>query len=85
MDSISTLSKLIDPSGKAQFYISFIITPIASNASELISSLIFARKKKRTITSVSMSALLGAATMVALWTGAFSACFFAPACDIVLL
>jgi len=63
VDSISTLSALIDTSGQLQFYISFIITPLASNASELISALIFAKKKKRKITSVSFSALLGAATM----------------------
>jgi len=63
VSSITALSDLIDTSGQLQFYISFIITPIASNASELISALMFARKKKRKITSVSFSALLGAATM----------------------
>eukprot|EP00708_Paratrimastix_pyriformis_P002565 GAFH01001314.1.p1 GENE.GAFH01001314.1~~GAFH01001314.1.p1 ORF type:complete len:500 (+),score=179.78 GAFH01001314.1:31-1530(+) len=63
VDSISTLSHIIDSSGHVGFYISFIITPVASNASELISSLCFAKKKQRKVTSVSFSALLGAATM----------------------
>lgn len=45
------------------FYISFIVTPLVSNASELIASILFA--SKRTVSSMTMtfSALLGAATM----------------------
>jgi Ca2+/Na+ antiporter len=45
------------------FYVSFIVTPLVSNASELISSLIFAmRRSKKTIT-LTYSQLMGAATM----------------------
>ena len=29
------------------FYVSFVVTPLCSNASELVSSLIFAAKKKK--------------------------------------
>ena len=29
------------------FYVSFVVTPLCSNASELVSSLIFASKKKK--------------------------------------
>lgn len=45
------------------FFVSFIITPYCSNASELISSLIFAAKKKRENASLVYSQLYGAATM----------------------
>jgi len=45
------------------FYVSFVICPICSNASELISSLIFAAKKKRINTSLTFGQLYGAATM----------------------
>jgi Ca2+/Na+ antiporter len=45
------------------FYLSFVITPICSNASELVSSLIFASKKKKINSSMTYSQLYGAATM----------------------
>ena len=45
------------------FYVSFIITPICSNASELISSLVFALKKKKSNTTLVYGQLYGAATM----------------------
>ncbi|XP_003386706.1 PREDICTED: uncharacterized protein LOC100632705 [Amphimedon queenslandica] len=45
------------------FYLSFVITPLCSNASELVSSLIFASKKKKVNTSMTFSQLYGAATM----------------------
>jgi Ca2+/Na+ antiporter len=45
------------------FFVSFIITPFCSNASELISSLIFASKKKIENASLTYSQLYGAATM----------------------
>jgi len=45
------------------FFVSFIITPFCSNASELISSLIFASKMKRKNSSLTYSAIYGAATM----------------------
>ena len=49
--------------GISPFYISFVLAPLSSNASELIASYSYALKKtKRTIT-ISFSALLGAACM----------------------
>jgi len=47
----------------APFYVSFIVTPICSNASELISSLMFAAKKKKENISLTYSQLYGAGTM----------------------
>lgn len=53
---VDALDALTDPTNAnfggnfipvSPFYISFIITPLCSNASELISSLIFAMKKKK--------------------------------------
>ena len=37
------------------FYLSFIITPLCSNASELVSSLIFAAKKQKNTSSLTFS------------------------------
>eukprot|EP01088_Endostelium_zonatum_P006223 TRINITY_DN1832_c0_g1_i1.p1 TRINITY_DN1832_c0_g1~~TRINITY_DN1832_c0_g1_i1.p1 ORF type:complete len:581 (-),score=151.54 TRINITY_DN1832_c0_g1_i1:46-1788(-) len=45
------------------FFVSFLIVPFCSNASELISSLIFASRRKRVNSSLTYSALYGAATM----------------------
>lgn len=43
------------PPSYAVFYISFIITPICSNASEIVSSLIFAAKRKKVTSSMTFS------------------------------
>ena len=45
------------------FYISFIVTPLVSNASELIASIVFASKRTSASMTMTFSALLGAATM----------------------
>ena len=45
------------------FYISFVVTPLASNASEVISCLIFASKKTKTSISLTLATLHGAAIM----------------------
>jgi hypothetical protein len=45
------------------FYVSFIVTPLVSNASELISSLIFAMKRSKKSITLTFSQLMGAATM----------------------
>jgi Ca2+/Na+ antiporter len=45
------------------FYVSFILTPVISNASELISSIMFANKKTSSSITLTFSQLLGAATM----------------------
>lgn len=42
----------------AVFYLSFVITPICSNASELMSSLVFAAKKTQTASSLTFSQVL---------------------------
>lgn len=60
VDVISMFGKTI---GILPFFVSFIITPFCSNASELISSLIFASKKKVENASLTYSQLYGAATM----------------------
>eukprot|EP01121_Diplochlamys_sp_Union-15-3_P012890 TRINITY_DN3925_c0_g1_i5.p1 TRINITY_DN3925_c0_g1~~TRINITY_DN3925_c0_g1_i5.p1 ORF type:complete len:360 (-),score=33.88 TRINITY_DN3925_c0_g1_i5:64-1143(-) len=60
VDTINNFGKTINVPA---FYISFIITPYCSNASELISSLVFAAKKKKANTSMTYSQLYGAATM----------------------
>jgi Ca2+/Na+ antiporter len=45
------------------FYVSFILAPLASNASEVISSMYYASKKTRKTITVSLTALEGAACM----------------------
>ncbi|CAH3015951.1 unnamed protein product [Porites evermanni] len=45
------------------FYVSFVVTPLCSNASELVSSLIFASKKKKENISMTFAQLYGAGTM----------------------
>ncbi|EDO35059.1 predicted protein [Nematostella vectensis] len=47
----------------SSFYVSFVVTPLCSNASELLSSLIFASKKKKENVSMTFSQLYGAGTM----------------------
>jgi len=45
------------------FFVSFVITPFASNASELVSSLTFAAKKRKKNISLTYSQVYGAVTM----------------------
>jgi Ca2+/Na+ antiporter len=45
------------------FYVSFVLAPLASNASEVIASMYYATKKTRKTMTVSMTALEGAASM----------------------
>lgn len=45
------------------FYVSFILAPLASNASEVVSSQYYASKKTSKTMTVSMTALEGAAAM----------------------
>lgn len=49
--------------GVSPFYVSFVVTPLASNASEIISAIIFARKKTNRAMSLTLSSLYGAASM----------------------
>lgn len=68
----TVLSDITDPENEkyggsyiniSPFYVSFVVTPICSNASELVSSLLFAAKKKKENVSMTFSQLYGAATM----------------------
>jgi len=60
---VAVMGEIGDRVGVSPFYISFVLAPLSSNASELIASYSYALKKtKRTIT-ISFSALLGAACM----------------------
>lgn len=47
----------------APFYVSFVLAPLASNASEVIASQYYASKKTSKTITVSLSALQGAACM----------------------
>ena len=49
--------------GVAPFYVSFILAPLASNASELIASISYAKKQNKKTISVALAALEGAACM----------------------
>ncbi|XP_062506795.1 uncharacterized protein LOC134183316 [Corticium candelabrum] len=62
------LTELTNPANKSHipiraFYVSFVVTPLCSNASELLSSLIFAMKKKKVNISMTYAQLYGAASM----------------------
>jgi len=45
------------------FYVAFVLAPLASNASELIASIAYAKKKSKKTITISLGALLGAAAM----------------------
>jgi len=60
VDVINTFGNAIHVNA---FYVSFLITPFCSNASELISSLAFASKKRQANTSLTYGQIYGAATM----------------------
>jgi Ca2+/Na+ antiporter len=60
---VDVLSNVGTRTGIPAFYISFIVAPLASNASELIASYNYALKKTSKTISISVSALLGAACM----------------------
>eukprot|EP00270_Netrium_digitus_P012395 TRINITY_DN401_c0_g1_i6.p1 TRINITY_DN401_c0_g1~~TRINITY_DN401_c0_g1_i6.p1 ORF type:complete len:648 (+),score=189.53 TRINITY_DN401_c0_g1_i6:189-2132(+) len=60
VDSIQGFSTA---SGIPPFFVAFVVSPIASNASELVSSLIFAMKKRKRTSSLCLSQVYGAITM----------------------
>ena len=45
------------------FFVAFVVTPFASNASELVSSIIFAKKRRKRNISLTFSQVYGAITM----------------------
>jgi len=49
--------------GMSPFYVSFILAPLASNASEVISSMYYSSKKTRKTITVALSTLCGAAAL----------------------
>eukprot|EP00238_Polyblepharides_amylifera_P008287 CAMPEP_0196588338 /NCGR_PEP_ID=MMETSP1081-20130531/60283_1 /TAXON_ID=36882 /ORGANISM="Pyramimonas amylifera, Strain CCMP720" /LENGTH=539 /DNA_ID=CAMNT_0041910809 /DNA_START=20 /DNA_END=1639 /DNA_ORIENTATION=+ len=60
VESVSSFAKATN---LPAFFVSFVITPFASNASELVSSLQFAAKKKRKNISLTYCQVYGAVTM----------------------
>merc|ERR1712139_619285 len=52
-----------DRLGIPTFYISFVVAPFASNASELLSAYAYAAKKTKSSITTSLSTLIGAACM----------------------
>jgi len=60
VDSVASFSTT---TGIPAFFVSFLVTPFASNASELVSSLQFAKKKKIKNISLTYSQVYGAVTM----------------------
>jgi len=60
VDAIGGFSKA---SGISPFFISFIATPLATNSSEAISSLLFATRKRKRNMSMTYSQIYGAVTM----------------------
>jgi Ca2+/Na+ antiporter len=60
---VDVLGNVGDRIGCPAFYISFVLAPLASNASELIASVTYAKKKTKKTITVALSALEGAACM----------------------
>jgi Ca2+/H+ antiporter len=60
VDVLNVWGKRLDIPG---FYVSFVVAPFASNASELLSAYQYARKKTKKAITTSLSTLVGAACM----------------------
>jgi len=60
---VEVLTELGDRTGISPFYISFVLAPLASNASEVIASYNYAQKKTSKTMAISLSALEGAAIL----------------------
>jgi Ca2+/Na+ antiporter len=60
---VDVLQEVANRVGLSPFYVSFVLAPLASNASELLSSIYYASKKTRKTIAVSLSALCGAAAL----------------------
>lgn len=60
---VDVMQEIAVRSGLSPFYVSFILAPLASNASEVIASQYYASKKTRKTITVSLVALEGAACM----------------------
>ncbi|CAB9523005.1 Sodium/calcium exchanger [Seminavis robusta] len=60
---VDVMQQIATRTGIDAFYVSFVLAPLASNASEVIASQYYAAKKTRKTMTVSLSALEGAASM----------------------
>ena len=60
---VEVLSEIASRSNIPPFYVSFILAPVAANASEVIASQFYASKKTRKTMTVALTALEGAASM----------------------
>lgn len=60
---VSVLSDVGARLGIPAFYVSFVLAPLASNASELLAAYSYAKKKTRKTVTIAFSTLLGAAIM----------------------
>eukprot|EP00803_Ostreobium_quekettii_P005573 evm.model.scf_925.3 EVM.evm.TU.scf_925.3 scf_925:25438-32167(+) len=60
---VGTVTAFATASNIPAFFVAFVVTPLASNASELVSSLTFAMKKKKKNISLTFSQIYGAVTM----------------------
>jgi len=60
---VGAITRFGTATGIPAFYVSFIVAPLASNASELIAAIIFASKRKKENMTLTMSSLYGAVTM----------------------
>merc|ERR1711881_287092 len=61
--AVDVLSEIGDRIGVSGFYISFVLAPLASNASELVAAYNYAQKKTQKSMTISLSTLEGAACM----------------------
>jgi Ca2+/H+ antiporter len=60
---VEVLQEVANRINVSPFYVSFVLAPLASNASEVIASVYYAGKKTRKTITVSMTTLEGAASM----------------------
>lgn len=60
---VDVITQVGDRLAISPFYVAFVVTPLASNASEVYASLLFARRKTSESISMTLSTLHGAATM----------------------
>ena len=60
---VDVLTNWGDRFGVSPFYVSFVVAPFASNASELLSAYTYAKKKTKKAITTSLSTLIGAACM----------------------
>eukprot|EP00494_Astrolonche_serrata_P029895 UN30162 len=59
----NTLSAFANTTSIPAFYVSFVVTPLASNAAEVLAAVLFAKKKTTECVTLSVASLYGAACM----------------------